>query len=144
MAGPIFSTPKGVSPSRPKRRFSLAEANRALPLVRRIVADIVSGHKHVTTLHAKLESLTTGKEQASVQSELDKSVERLHGFVDELTEVGCEIKDYETGLIDFVGRHKGKDVCLCWKLGEENVNHWHDLQSGFAGRQPVATLEEGE
>ena len=48
------------------------------------------------------------------------------------------------GLIDFTGRHKGRDVCLCWKLGEETVGYWHEMDAGFAGRQPIATLREIE
>ena len=55
-----------------------------------------------------------------------------------------ELKDYQTGLIDFIGRHEGRDVYLCWKLGEEQITHWHELNAGFAGRQPVETLKETE
>ena len=69
---------------------------------------------------------------------------RLEDYVNELTEVGCELKDYQVGLIDFTGHHKGHDVCLCWKLGEDEVGFWHEPEAGFAGRQPVATLRETE
>ena len=89
-----------------------------------------------------LQHLPSGKPQQEVQARLELHLEHLEDFVDELTEVGCELKDYRMGLIDFTGRHKGRDVCLCWKLGEETVGYWHEINAGFAGRQPISTLRE--
>ena len=141
MAGPQFAVPKPVSPSRSHKRFKLSEANRALPLVGRIVGDIVRKHEQVAAMQTNLASAKQ-KDQAAKQRELDHAIELLQNYIDELHEVGCELKDYQTGLVDFLGRHRGHDVCLCWKLGEERVQYWHEIQSGFAGRQPVSTLEE--
>ena len=143
MAGPQFFTPRSVRPSRPKRRFTVAQANSTLPLVRRIVRDIVQTHADVIKVQAQLER-QKGKDQQALQGKLESCMEHLEDFVDELTEVGCELKDYQLGLIDFTGRHNGHDVCLCWKLGEERVAYWHETAAGFAGRQPVATLRETE
>jgi hypothetical protein len=143
MAGPQFFTPKSVRPSRPRRRFTLAEANRTLPLVSRIVSDIVTTHAKAVRLTKELET-TPAKEQAAHQRTLDAAMSLLEDYVDELTEVGCELKDYEQGIIDFTGRHRGRDICLCWKLGEPAVAHWHELDAGAAGRQPVSILVENE
>lgn len=143
MAGPQFFTPKTVKPSRPTRRFTLQQANSALPLVKRIVADIVRIHAEAVNLQQQIEE-SSSKDQADAQKQLKLSLDRLHDLVDELTEVGVEIKDYENGLIDFIGRHQGRDVYLCWQLGEEQITHWHELSAGFAGRQPVGTLKETE
>ena len=144
MAGPPSPslTPKPVSPSRRTRRFTLAEANKSLPLVKRIVADIVRAHRQVTDLQQQLEGAKPAAGQTAIQDRLHAGLEHLQDYVDELTEVGCELKDYRLGLIDFIGRHQGRDVCLCWKLGEERVAHWHEMQAGYAGRQPVSTLRE--
>jgi hypothetical protein len=142
MAGPQSFTPRSVRPPRPKRRFTLSQANSALPLVRRIVGDIVKTHGLVLRLQAEMESAGNARDQASTQTQLDASVGKLEDYVDELGEVGCELKDYEVGLIDFVGRHQGRDVYLCWKLGEEQVGYWHEINAGYAGRQPVASLKE--
>jgi hypothetical protein len=121
----------------------LAEANKSLPLVKRIVADIVRAHRQVTDLQQQLEAVkAAAAQQTAVQDRLHAGLEHLQDYVDELTEVGCELKDYRLGLIDFIGRHQGRDVCLCWKLGEERVAHWHEMQAGYAGRQPVSTLRE--
>ena len=142
MAGSQFLTPRSVKPSRPKRRFTLAQANSSLPLVRRIVSDIVRTHAEALKAQSDLKHLTSGKPQQEIQGRLESHLEHLEDFVDELTEVGCELKDYRMGLIDFMGRHKGRDVCLCWKLGEPTVGYWHEKDAGFAGRQPIGTLRE--
>ena len=144
MPGPQSFTPRPVRPSRPKRRFTLAQANSALPLVRRIVGDIVRTHGMVLKLQTDIEHAATAKDQATVQTRLDESVTRLEDYVDELTDVGCELKDYQVGLIDFVGRHGSRDVYLCWKLGEEQIGFWHEISAGYAGRQPIETLKETE
>jgi hypothetical protein len=142
MAGPQFFTPSSVIPSRPRRRFSLEQANKSLPLVRRIVADIVQTHEKATTLQSQLELPVPTKERAVAEDQLESALERLQDLVDELSEVGCELKDYQMGLVDFVGRHQGRDIYLCWKLGEESIDFWHEMQTGFAGRQPVSKLNE--
>ena len=141
MAAPQFFTPGSVRPSRPKRRFTLAQANSTLPLVRRIVGDIVRVHDQAVKLQSELESLDS-KERTAAQAQLESSMTRLEDYVDELSEVGCDLKDYQIGLIDFTGRHQGRDVCLCWKLGEDRIGYWHEMDKGVAGRQPVSKLQE--
>jgi hypothetical protein len=144
MAGPQFVTPKKVTPSRPTRRFTLEQANSTLPLVRRIVTDVVRVHDEAVKQQANVEKAASGKEQTAAQNQLQLSLDRLADLVDELSDIGVELKDYQQGLIDFIGRHEGRDVYLCWKLGEDHITHWHELNSGFAGRQPVSTLHETE
>jgi hypothetical protein len=143
MAGPQFLTPQPVFSSRPRRRFSLEQANRALPLVRRVVTDIVATREEATRLQTRLEA-ANAKEHTRVQQDLDVAIDKLHAYLDELTEIGCELKDFQAGLVDFIGRHQGRDIYLCWKLGEERIGYFHELNSGFAGRVPVSTLDESE
>jgi hypothetical protein len=143
MAAPQFFTPQRRAASRPVRRFTLEQANKSLPLVRRIVADIVRTHA-VASGHREALENSSAKEAAPIQKELDAAIARLEELVDELSSVGVELKDYQSGLIDFIGRHEGRDVYLCWKLGEERITHWHELNAGFAGRKPVSTLKEKE
>jgi hypothetical protein len=143
MAGPKSFAPQPVFSSRPRRRFTLEQANKALPLVRRVVSDIVEARERATQLQTQLES-STGKQHESVQSQLDGTIDRLHIYLDELTEIGCELKDFQIGLVDFIGRHQGREIYLCWKLGEETIAYFHELNAGFAGRMPVSMLEEGE
>ncbi len=145
MAGPQSSpvpAPARKSTVKPsKKRFTLNEANRSLPLVKRIVADVVTTHTDLTDLQEELPQLA-GKTKSAAEAKLEALVDRLHSLVGELTEIGVEIKDFDTGLIDFVGQHRGHDVCLCWQLGEEKVEYFHEIGAGFAGRQSVARLEE--
>ena len=142
MAAPSFFTPQRVSGPRPVRRFTLELANKALPLVKRVVSDIVQAHARASVCREMMDKTHGAKEQASVQGELDHSVMRLEELVDELSNIGVELKDYDSGLVDFVGRHEGRDVYLCWKLGEDRITHWHELNAGFAGRKPVSQLRE--
>jgi hypothetical protein len=122
----------------------LNEANKSLPLVKRVVADIVHTHAEASKLQQQIERGAPKGELASIQDRLEQAMHRLEDYVDELAEIGCDLKDYQMGLIDFTGRHQGRDVCLCWKLGEEKIAYWHELESGFAGRKPVSLLREGE
>ncbi len=128
---------------RKKAWFTVAEANRSLPLVRRIVRDIVNTHQRATQLQAKLEEMGE-KHAAAAQTQLEAALNDLQEYVDELSGIGAELKDYQTGLIDFPGRHQHRDIYLCWRLGEEKVEHWHELHTGFSGRQPISSLDEDE
>lgn len=143
MAGPQFFTPRSVRPSRPRRHFTVDQANKALPLVRRVTADIIKTHAGAVALQQQLEK-AAAKDRGPLQTQLETTMHRLEDYVDELSEIGCDLKDYQMGLIDFTGRHEGRDVCLCWKMGEEQIGFWHELDAGYTGRQPIATLKETE
>lgn len=141
MAANQFSTSQPRSSPAGRRHFTLEQANRALPLVSRIVRDIVNTHELATQLQGKMEE-ASGKDFTGIRQQLDSAVDKLQDYVTELETIGVELKDYETGLIDFPGRHQGRDVYLCWKLGEEKIGYWHELHTGFAGRQPTSKLVE--
>lgn len=128
--------------SRRRKVFTLEEAHRALPLVRQIVTDLVRAHERATQLHAQLNHRLPPQQRGEIEESLEKTVDRLNDLVDELKDIGVELKDYRLGLIDFVGKHEGREICLCWKLGEERIEHWHELNDGFAGRQPISLLQK--
>lgn len=127
------------------RVFTVSKANRALPLVRRIVADIVADFPRWRELVTRYELLAAGAraewgespEMLRVRREVDRLSERIETCRRELEQVGCQLKDEKVGLVDFFGLHEGRLVCLCWKHGEESVTAWHELEAGFAGRQPI-------
>ena len=146
MPGPI-SSPRRPAPTTHARRFTVAQANRTLPLVSRVAGDIVRTHELAMSLQAQIEAVNgdtpTGRTTAApLHKRLDAAMDRLQDYVAELATVGCELKDYRTGLVDFVGRHQGRDVLLCWRLGEDRVGYWHETTAGFAGRKPVSVLDE--
>jgi hypothetical protein len=140
MAAPSFSTRRHKAAPRTRKLYTVAEANRALPLVRRIVRDIVATHRQAAETQARLESAANVRQAMAVQGELEATVDRLQDYVGELTALGCQLKDYDVGLIDFPSRSDGREIWLCWRLGEERVEYWHELHAGFSGRQPVTSL----
>ena len=125
--------------------FTVERANSALPLVRRIVQDIVAEHPRWKDLVARYELAAAGArpewgespEQLGLRGEIDAVAVRINGYVDELGQVGCLLKGFEDGLVDFYGLQEGRLVFLCWRLGEEAVTHWHELDAGVAGRRPI-------
>lgn len=145
MAAPQNFVPPRVKPSRPKKRFTVEEANRTLPLVSRVASDITREHQKVVAIQEQLQQLSaSSKHRSQIEKDLESNMERLASLVNELGNIGCEIKDFQIGLIDFIGKHKGRDVCLCWKLGETDIGYWHEMDAGFTGRQPINTLDERE
>jgi hypothetical protein len=121
------------------RVFSIEKANRTLPLVRRIVQDVVAAYGELRSLK---DQLADSMDKNAIEREMEGQSHRLEQLQNELGRVGCELKDPGIGLVDFPGRHQSRDICLCWKLGEEKVAHWHELHAGAAGRRPVSQLEE--
>jgi len=120
--------------------FSPQDANRMLPQIRGKVAHIVHIYKKMKEISDRapdsFEAARAGG-NARVHPVYFRFLEDLHSRLGEVTAVGCEVKDLETGLIDFPSRRQGKVVYLCWRLGEKRVGHWHEVNAGYAGRKPV-------
>jgi hypothetical protein len=74
---------------------------------------------------------------ADATAEVEAHARRLAKLVDEINEHGAEVKDIETGLIDFPALRNGETVLLCWQLGEDEIGYWHRVDDGFAGRRPL-------
>jgi hypothetical protein len=121
--------------------FTPESANRALVFVRRVTQDIVRGYEELMSLRARFEERSTDGTGASalesLRSQIEDRIGRLETLRDELAEVGCDLKDWSNGLVDFPALHEGRKVWLCWKLGEDRIGFWHDLDTGFRGRQPI-------
>jgi hypothetical protein len=112
------------TPSR--RLFDLAGANRALVLVRRVVADIVAVHARLIELTEMVESPGGEQSAAKAREELVRLAERLHDFVRELDDVGVELKDWKAGVVDFPCLAGGREVRLCWRHGQDEIAYWHE------------------
>lgn len=123
-----------------KKVFTLELANRALPYVSRIVDDITVVYARIIDLRRSADK--PGGPNSESEREYEKTMDRLGELVDELHAVGVELKDFELGLVDFPAIHQGRDVLLCWKRGEVSVDHWHEVDAGLSGRQPVSILRE--
>lgn len=125
---------------RGRRVFTLEHANRTLPLVSRIVADIVEQHKKVCSLEQKCEHAHADCLEEiidSLREQYASELDVLRRLRDEISEVGCQLKDWRRGIVDYLAFYKGRPVELCWRLGEKHISHWHDLDAGFRGREPI-------
>lgn len=122
------------------RIFTIEHANRTLPLVQRIVADMVRQYKKVDALeercHIRRPSVSS-EEQAGLCRQYEVELDKLRELTSELAAVGCEIKDWRLGLIDFAAVREGRVVELCWRLGEARIEYWHEVGAGFQNRQPI-------
>ena len=119
-----------------------------LPLVRAIVRDIVQLSRDVLGRRERLGFLGTGRPQrsgdpydeelAQMQADLERDTRQLQEYAGELRGLGVEPKSATDGLVDFPAIMDGRRVYLCWKLGERELLHWHELDAGYRGRQPLA------
>ena len=131
-----------------RKSFSVDEANRMLPLVRRIVSDAVCDYWRWQDKVREFEvaALRSSPEQPDeiaeqLQVEATRLAEEIDGYLGELAELGVLFKGFDTGLVDFPGEVEGRPVLLCWQLGEEDVKFWHEEEAGFIGRQPLPGLQ---
>jgi hypothetical protein len=76
-------------------------------------------------------------EQLELRTRIEDIARRITAFLAELEAVGCVFKGFQEGLVDFYGKLDGRDVFWCWKQGEERIDHWHEIEAGFGGRQSV-------
>jgi hypothetical protein len=129
------------------RHFTPAEANAELAHVRPLVEQLVAmRQEHAAALERQeeLEQKIRGNgggippaELAQAAAEADAVARRLGRLVDEITSHGAQVKDIDSGLIDFPALHDGETVLLCWQLGEDEIAWWHRVNDGFAGRRPL-------
>lgn len=129
------------------RFFTPEEANEALPEVRPLVERLVAARRASLQLEGKLEAVRErvignggGLDPARVGELAEHATDAARAvleLVEELDERGVEVKDPDTGLVDFPARHPGdgSHVLLCWRLGEDEIGFWHTLEGGFAGRK---------
>ena len=129
------------------RHFTPEEANAALPGVRLLVERMVEHRRaHVEALERQeeLESRIRGNgggippaQLADTAAEVERHARELARAVDDIVELGVEVKDLDEGLVDFPALHHGETVLLCWQLGEDEIGYWHSVEAGFAVRRPM-------
>jgi hypothetical protein len=130
----------------PGRYFTREEANALLPavgaLAERMVAHRAALDHAQRRLGEFLEQISGngGGLQPAELADAHEAVEReaagIARCVEGIQELGGVVKDIGEGLVDFLAKREGDDVLLCWKLGEDEITHWHGLEEGFAGRKP--------
>jgi hypothetical protein len=130
------------------RFFRLEEALRLLPRVEPAIREAVelklefdSGDQELkeTSRNIMMQGGTRidpGKLLATRQKR-DHAAKRLQELLEEIDQIGAQVKDLSIGLLDFPTLYKGEEVCLCWKLGETGITHWHGATEGFRGRKEI-------
>ena len=132
------------------QEFTVEQANRTLPLVRRIVEDIVQQHRLWREKFLELDLVASSarpEDSAERAAQLEREAQSLARDIDaferELASLGIQLKDRRLGLIDFPSTMGDRRVLLCWRLGEPEVQFWHEVDAGFAGRQPLTPAAVG-
>jgi hypothetical protein len=125
-----------------KKYFTAAQANAMLPLVCRIVQDITALAGELRKCQERIAHLQ-GEESVRLEDEFERGRERMTELIEELRKLGVELKDFFTGLVDFPCWMDGREVYLCWRQGEPEVGHWHEVDAGFSGRQKLLQEARG-
>ena len=123
-----------------KKYFSLEEANSMVP---DLLKDIPKIQELARKLNRDFPDVQKARDKArfnggSVQGVgYLKAAMELNGIIRGLESKGCILKGFNEGLVDFRSLREGREVYLCWKVPEDRIRYWHDIDSGFAGRQPI-------
>ena len=130
------------------KRFTLAEAESLIPNVDRLLRQAVELKSGYANAARKIDSfqerivlmggviVDRGKVQEA-RDRRDDAAASLRSLIEQVQELGCLIKDLDIGLVDFPTTFRGREVYLCWKLGEPSIAYWHGVDEGFAGRKAI-------
>ena len=118
----------------------MEEAEARLPNVRPLL-------EAARRLKREIETIAAGYGYDTVLLEQEKPrisalLSQLSEKIDELEDLGCYVKDLDIGLVDFLTSFEGRDIFLCWKLGEAHIGHWHEVDEGFASRQEILDMTQ--
>jgi hypothetical protein len=115
------------------KHFTPSEAQRTLPLIKRIVKDILDTSREMRLLADDLGG------EIKDNAVIGKMADDIHSFIQEIEEVGCHYKDWNftIGLVDFPALIYGEEVFLCWRSDEEDIKYYHGIDAGYAGRKLI-------
>jgi len=128
-----------------KRDYSVEQANRTLPYVGTIVRELMERYARIQSLSKEHHDTPRdhAEKRGRMRALMQEEAAALHACHQELQALGIELKDYEMGLVDFPARIEGRTIHLCWKHGEPEIGHWHEVDAGFRGRHAVPAGEPG-
>ena len=134
------------------RVFTTEKVNRLLPQLTEMILQLQAKQHDILAKEAQidaLEILYPRKDEKTPSPELTKEIEaynqganQFYELLDEIHEMGCFLKDVDSGLVDFYTLYQGRVVYLCWKLGESEVGFWHEVGRGYAYHQPLIEDEK--
>src|ERR1700677_1483027 len=119
--------------------YTREEAKALLPQIRRWLEVLEQGRVELETSDRRVTGLRVSGEDlgGAVVNKAVRSLMEIRGVLQEFEEREIIIKDLERGLIDFPSLMAGKEVFLCWEKDEDDIEYWHDIDTGYAGREPL-------
>jgi len=127
----------------PRRRYSIDEANALIPQVRAVILQLAVEQRRLMDLHVAMHAVHEGNGDPSasaraseLEAESAQVEDGMRSLVDVLAAMDVQLRDIQTGLVDFPGERDGRDVWLCWRLADPSVSFWHNTDEGFATRKP--------
>ena len=131
----------------PKKYFTVKIAQKQLPKIKRSLSKLQNLKNAIDAITSiridpkEIEYEEIVETNTKLSKEFHKLSYEFYKELEKLEKIGCMIKDLEQGLVDFYCKFKGRDVFLCWKLGEDKIKAWHEIHSGFTGRKPIIDIE---
>ncbi len=130
------------------KTFTLEEAQSLLPVLEALLKRAMESRGSAQTVESSLNEVAqriyfaggmkmNTADVAKQRAELESHLQRVRESIAEIDAIGVQIKDLEAGLLDFPCRIDDEIVLLCWRMGEPAIEHWHTMDAGFQGRQPV-------
>jgi hypothetical protein len=130
------------------KTFTLDEAQSLLPVLESLLKRAIEGKQAAELVENRLQELSrriylSGGMRVDVagvardRAEMEQHLKQVRETIAEIDAIGVQVKDLDTGLLDFPFRLDDEVVLLCWRMGESAIEHWHTVESGFQGRQPV-------
>ena len=131
-----------------KKYFTVESAEKQLPAIKKSILKLKNLKKAVDAiLSIRIDANEVGPDEfletnAKLNKEYHKLSYEFYKELEKLGKIGCLLKDLDKVLVDFHYKFEGRDVFLCWKLDEDKIKAWHEIDAGFSGRQPIVDLEE--
>ena len=130
------------------KTFTLDEAQSLLPVLESLLKCAMEGRRAAQAIESELNELpqriylsggmrVNSASVAKQRAEVEEHLKQVQESVAEIDAIGVQVKDLDSGLLDFPCRIDGEVVLLCWRMGERAIEHWHTIEAGFQGRQPV-------
>lgn len=132
----------------PKKYFTVESAQKQMPKIKKSLSKLQNLKKAIDAITSvridpkEIEYEEFIETSTKLSKEFHKLSYEFYKELEQLEKTGCVLKDLEQGLIDFYCRFEGRDIFLCWRLGEGRIKAWHEIEEGFAGRQPIIDLEQ--
>ena len=130
------------------KTFTIDEAQSLLPVLEALLKRALEGKQAAEQVEMELSDLARRiylsggmKVDAGTvikqRAEMENHLKRVRETITEIDAIGVQVKDLDSGLLDFPCRLEDQVVLLCWRMGEPSIEHWHTIEAGFKGRQPV-------